>query len=211
MKVHKLHNQFHELQMEEGSTFKNRSDQELWQTFKNGDNGAFIYIYRNYINPLFNIGIQYTRDEGMVKDCLQDFFIELRDRKDHLGNTDNIKLYLFKSFRRRIVHYIQKQNRFVFRDPFKEAFEIEFAVDEKIINAQFSEDQLKSLAKAVDKLSIREREIIYLYFNENLGYQEIAEVLNYSHVSSARRTIYKVLKKLRGYMPLLILMGFIHH
>ena len=81
--------------------------------FKEGDDGAFVYIYRVYINLLFTLGLQFTKNEALIKDCLQDFFIELREKRYNLGDTDNIKLYLFKSFRRRIIAYLKKESRFV--------------------------------------------------------------------------------------------------
>ena len=188
------------------SAFEGISDEALWKMFRKGDDGAFVFIYRNYIDALFNIGIQYTRNEALVKDCLQDFFVDLREKKHNLGETDNIKLYLFKSFRRRIVAVKQKESRFVFQDALKETFAIEFAIDQKIMNSQFAEHQLQSLKTALEQLSSKERQIIYFYFYQNLSYTEIAEVLNYDHVSSARRSVYKILKKLRDFMPILFLL-----
>ena len=74
------------------------------------------------------------------------------------------------------------------------------------MNSQFAEHQLQSLKTALEQLSSKERQIIYFYFYQNLSYTEIAEVLNYDHVSSARRSVYKVLKKLRDFMPMLFLL-----
>ena len=186
-----------------GSVFDSKSDAETWKMFKEGDDGAFVFIYRGYIQSLYHLGMQFTASEALVKDCLQDFFMELREKKNRLGYTDNIKLYLFKSFRRRIIAYKKKESRFISTDHFRDTFAIEFATDEKIINAQFSSDQLNQLKAAIERLSPKYREIVYFYFYQNLSYQEIAGILNYDHVSSARRAVYRVLKKLRKFMPML--------
>ena len=190
----------------ESSAFDHKSDLDLWRTFKEGDDGAFVYIYRVYINLLFTLGLQFTKNEALIKDCLQDFFIELREKRYNLGDTDNIKLYLFKSFRRRIIAYLKKESRFVSGNFLKNSFAIEFAADEKLINQQFSEHRLKQLKSAMEKLPAKEREIIYFFFYENLSYREIAEILNYTHVASARRSVYKALKKIRKFMIGLLLL-----
>lgn len=189
------------------STFEGISDSDLWKMFKKGDDGAFVFIYRTYVDALYNIGIQYSANDALVKDCLQDFFVDLRQKKYNMADTDNIKLYLFKSFRRRIITAKRKENRYVFQDFSQDSFPIELAIDQKIINAQFDEHQLKLLKTALEQLSSKDRQIVYFYFYEDLSYKEIAELLNYDHISSARREIYKVLKKLRGFMPILLLLA----
>ncbi len=176
------------------------SDFAVWQKFKKGDEAAFIFIYKTYVNDLFQIGIQLSKDRGLVKDCLQDFFIELRDRISGLGDTNNIRLYLIKSFRRRIISYLKKKSRYVSADQLKESFYIELATDEHMINAQLDAHQLNKLNSALSKLKFKDREVIYYYFYENMSYAEIADIMDYDHVSSARRTVYKILKRLKKTM-----------
>ncbi|MEQ8552055.1 MAG: sigma-70 family RNA polymerase sigma factor [Cyclobacteriaceae bacterium] len=185
------------------SQYESKKDIELWDDFRNGDDGAFVFIYKDYIQRLYNIGRQVTNSEELVKDCLHDFFLELRSRRETLGSTDNIKLYLFKSFRRKIIKYLEKEIRFTSSD-FNE-YAIEFSIETKIINAQISKEQLQNLQLAISQLSKKEREIVFYFFYENMSYQEIAELLDYNHVSSARRFIYNLIKKLREHMPIVIL------
>ena len=186
-------------------SFSGKSDLEVWRKFKEGDNGAFVFIYRTYVNDLFQIGIQISGDEALIKDCIQDFFVDLRERIFHLSDTDNIRLYLIKSFRRRTIKYIKKKSRFVGQDQIKESFFVELAADENMINAQFDQDQLLKLNSALAKMKKKDREIIYYYFYENFSYSEIAEVLGYDHVASARRSIYKALSRLRHIIMVLII------
>ena len=118
------------------------SDLVIWRKFKGGDEGAFVFIYRTYVNDLFQIGIQLSRDEALIKDCIQEFFIEIRSRIFNLSDTDNIRLYLIKSFRRKVIQCIKKKKRFVVQDQIDESFFVELATDENIINAQFNKEQL---------------------------------------------------------------------
>lgn len=182
------------------SSFSGLSDLDIWRKFKDGDKGAFIYIYHTYVDDLFQIGVQLTRDKSLLKDCLQEFFIELHDRIFYLSDTDNIRLYLIKSFRRRVFKQIKKQKPLISQDQIDESFYVEIATDEMNINAQFNKEQLSKLNMALSNLKVKDREIIYYYFYENFGYKKIAEIMDYNHVSSARRAVYKVLRRLKKLM-----------
>lgn len=185
-------------------------DLGLWRLFMNGDEGAFIKIYNEYINILYNQGKQLTYDHELIKDCLQDFFIYLRQHRGKLSDTNSIKLYLLKSFRRWVIAALKKNKRFFVHDPSlnEQIFPLELSFDEKLINAQFQEQQLERLNQGLKKLPVKEREALYYYFYQNLTYQEIAELYNYDHVASARRLIYKALKKLKGFLVFFLLIIF---
>src|SRR3954468_16966226 len=100
-------------------------DKVLWESFKSGDEIAFITIYKSYCNMLYNYGCQFTEDKEMVRDCLQDFFIYLRKNKAGFGETNSIKMYLFKAFKRRVVDYLKKNT-------------VEFRSNEEFAFTQFS-------------------------------------------------------------------------
>ncbi len=50
--------------------YTEKSDREVWASFKNGEETAFNYIYRKYVGDLFNYGMQVTPDDELVRDCL---------------------------------------------------------------------------------------------------------------------------------------------
>ncbi len=182
-------------------------DSDLWNSFRAGDEGAFISIYNNYSNLLFNFGCQFSPDRDLVKDCLQDFFIYLRAKRENLGETSSIKFYLLKGFRRKIIESQKKhaKEKEKLNDPGFVEFPIQLSHESIYINRQFEKEQLVNLEKALLKLEPREREAIYLFYYDNLSYEQIAEMLNFSHVSSARRIIYRALSNLKGFLGLFLL------
>ncbi len=174
-------------------------DLKIWSAFKEGDEAAFIYIYKEYANLLFNFGSKFSSDKELVKDCLQDFFVYLRNAREKLGDTDSIKHYLLKSFRRRVIEYVNK----FYRDNKKTNAAIDFQLqieisDElKLINSQVQKEYSQKLNRALEKLDVNEKEAVYYFYYEALTYKEIAEILGYKHVSSVRRLIYKSIGKLK--------------
>lgn len=175
-------------------------DLEVWKNFKEGDESAFIRIYKEHTQPLFNYGCQFSGgDRELIKDCLQDFFLDLRRRREHLSDTDNIRFYLMKAFRRRLVHDCEKQRKEKVKSDelISAMFEVELSHELKLIERQIEDQQIFRLNEALGKLPAREREAIFYFYYENLSYQQIAELLQMDHVSSARRIIYRALAKMR--------------
>lgn len=183
-----------------------RSDQEVWMDFKDGDEAAFVFIYRRYANLLFNFGSKFSADRELVKDCLQDFFLYLRKNRETLGDTTSIKLYLLISFRRRVIEYVSKNNLRKTRAEDAVSFQLQVEISDelKYINAQLQEEQIFKLNQALGRLDAREKEAVYLFYYEGMSYKEIAELLNFTHISSARRLIYRALNNLRNLFVFLL-------
>lgn len=57
---------------------------------------------------LYRYGFQYTKDKALIKDAIQDLFVELRQKRKRLSHTTSIKLYLYKSIRRKILGHKEK-------------------------------------------------------------------------------------------------------
>lgn len=187
------------------------SDERIWERFRSGDEEIFIYIYNEYANLLFKYGSQFTDDSDLVKDCLQDFFIYLREKRAKLGAVASIKFYLLKAFRRRIVEYLKRnsKNQEKLNSSLENWFPIELSHEVRFINHQTLKGQLKTLEKGLSELNEREREAIYVYYFQDLTYEQVADFFNFTHVSSARRLIYRALSKLKenfGFMILALLL-----
>jgi RNA polymerase sigma factor (sigma-70 family) len=166
----------------------NLKDEELWQSFKLGNEIAFGKIYDKYFNSLYNYGIKISRDKQLVKDCIQELFIELWRYKANLAHVNSIKYYLFKSLRRKLVREIQ--NKGIFSDISAEEYHFEMVLpyESLIVQKQISEEQSKELLKALNSLSKRQKEAIFLKFYENLSYQEVASIM-----SITVKSVYKVI------------------
>lgn len=177
----------------------NLSDKLLWDAFRKGDDFAYVNIYNNYSELLFNYGCKLTTDKELVRDCLHDFFIYLRKNRNGFGETDSIKMYLFKSFRRRIIDYQKKSSRVLNLDePARSSyFPAELSIESVYINNQVKAEQLEKLQKALSALDKKERAAIYYFYYKGMSYEQISDLFNFTHVSSARRVMYRGLKQLR--------------
>ena len=83
---------------------------ELWYRFKSGDDDALSKLYNLYVHKLFSYGLKINGDEYLVKDCIQEVFIQLIDKRKTLIITDSTAAYLFKSLHNRFVRGIKVKN-----------------------------------------------------------------------------------------------------
>jgi RNA polymerase sigma-70 factor (ECF subfamily) len=115
------------------------------------------------------------------------------------GDTNSIKLYLLKAFRRKVFEYLKKDRcQLNIKEPSEFAqFGVESSIEAVYISKQVKAEQLERLGKALKTLDRIEQEVIYYFYFKGLSYEEIAEIFKFSHVSSARRVMYRSLKQLR--------------
>lgn len=185
--------------VEETSDLDALSDLEIWQNFKQGNESAFTYIYRQYFERLFKYSSQFIQDKELIKDCIQDLFVELRKNRKNLSDTTSIKLYLFKSIKRKVIAY-KKRLVIDSRNHQKYCgldFNAVLSVEHLMINRQLEQEKLLQLNLALKKLPKRQSEVIYYYFYENMNYHQVMEMMELKSVKSARNLVYKALKELR--------------
>lgn len=187
---------------------QNLSDFEIWNLFRSGSDSAFNFIYQKYFDKLYNYGCQFTKDQSLVEDTLQDLFIELKQRCEHLSQTDKILPYLYSAFRRKIIRFRTKLSRFKELDS-ENSFSIIAGADEFIINDEEKKENDLRLQKALNNLPENYREIIYLFYYENLTYEEIQEIQGFENIKSTRNLLYKALKTIRkGFTLFVLLLAF---
>lgn len=176
---------------------QHKEEAAIWEIFKQGNESAFIYIYETYFDALFVYGSQFTRNEDIVKDAIQDLFIELRKNRERLGKTDSIKFYLYKSLKRAVIKESGRWFNQCEELSNNKAFEFTFSHEQVLIERQLDEEKTRTLNQAIQSLSPRKREIIYYFYYEGMSYQQIQELMEMTHVRSVRNLLYKAVDFLR--------------
>jgi RNA polymerase sigma factor (sigma-70 family) len=172
-------------------------EQLLWLRFLKGDNQVLNLIYLQHSNALFDYGCRFTNDRDLVKDCIQEVFCSLMRTRGNLSETDNIRLYLLKSLKRRIIRELKKNiNNPQLLSDLEYPFDLRWA---ETIEEQFheiEEEKKHLVTQAMQSLTERQKEAIYLRFNRGLEYEEISFLLNLNYQSS-RALIHRAIEKLR--------------
>lgn len=171
------------------------SDEQLWYNFISGEKKAFDIIYEEYIQVLQKYGCHFSKNEELIKDCIQDLFIDLLHYRSKLKKTDNIKAYLIVSLRRKIKNVTLKEDRIKSLEIGDLNFDYSLSTnDSDNLN---EENRIQLMNKAMNELTSREREAIYLKYVVGLSYEELSETLQLNYQTS-RNLIYRGIKRLRS-------------
>lgn len=174
----------------------------LWHSFLKGDEKCFSLIYQRTINGLLFYGLKFTVDRELLNDCVQEVFINLYVKKKELGGKiKKLKPYLFVSVRNEVVNRIVKENKHhtIQIDEINNTldFNVEYSSEEKFIKEEISSEISQKLLASVNSLPPRQKEIIYLKFEEELEYDDIADIMKIS-VESARKSMHRAISSLRN-------------
>ena len=180
------------------------SDSVLWERFTQGCDQSFSTIYHRFQPLLFRYGMKIYADEEMVTDCLHDFFMYLYTHREGFSPVHSLKAYLIQSYRRILLRKLTThRNRMKREAAYQEELEVvDFSLDNLLDSDKVSSAERKRLLETVNRLSPRQKEIIYLKFFDNLTYGEIAEVTGLNYQTIVNQTN-KALKRLRSFYRVL--------
>ena len=183
------------------------SDIILWRQLKEGNKSALERIYSIYISSLLKYGRKFSRNDQVIEDCIQDLFIELWKNREGLGMTDSIQRYLLVALRRKVIRQLDRSKKWVSdNEPTELDFEVEIAVDQKLIALELSDERAAQVKAAMENLSKRQKEVIYLKYVSGLDYEDIGEIMELNY-QSVRNLVSKALKKLKGtLLPIILIL-----
>jgi len=181
--------------------FKNK-DAILWEKFKDGDINALGSLYDLFIDDLYAYGIQFSQDKHYVMDCIHDLFLNLYKYRKKIAYTDNVGYYLAKSLKNQIL----KPAKLTLSKHTYEEKNFCTSFEDDLIASEITNEREYKLSKAINLLSKKQRQGLYLRFTEEKQYEEIAEIMNIS-VQTSRTIIYRAIKVLRKNLS--ILMSFL--
>ncbi|MDD4193441.1 MAG: RNA polymerase sigma factor [Mangrovibacterium sp.] len=176
---------------------EHHQDKTLWQRIKAGDRQSFNTLFRERYAELYYYGIKIVADQDFVKECIQEVFVRVWETRDTLADAENVKAYLIVCLRRMMLVQKKKNTK-------KRPVEIEqlensvffFDVNEFEKHEGISDQLREALLKAINSLTVKQRELVMLFFYHELSYSEIAQITGIS-IPAARNLMYRTLIRLR--------------
>jgi RNA polymerase sigma factor (sigma-70 family) len=177
---------------------KNSDDSLLWQALKRSEKAAFEILLKKYYPIVLNYGVRFYKDKEFVKDCVQDLFIEIWNRREYLADVVSVKSYLLQSIRKNIIRESSRLKWFREADKISDDhdFDVEFDIETYLISREVENELLQKLRFELDKLTKRQREAIFLRFNQDLSYEEIAIIMDINY-RSVVNLIHEAIKAIR--------------
>lgn len=172
-------------------------ERSYWLRFKAGDKDAYASLYNLYAALLFRYGRKIIHDRELVKDGIHDLFVELWKNRSTLGEPESVKNYLIKSLRRKLFRQIKNQKTVLLDKQAEENdTQIVFPHEFTLITNQLIKEQGQNLSKALNTLTKRQREIIFLLFYDDMKPTEVADIMSLT-LRTVYNTTYNALQLLK--------------
>ena len=175
-------------------------DQDYWTRFRNGEESVFNDIYNRYAQMLYAYGMKIACDDSLVRECVQTLFVHPYDWRKNILMPKDLKCYLIASMRNLLYRTRKKRGPvFISLDSMQVTDKglFELTIDgHETERRGLGEEQIEALQKALNSLTPRQREVIYLRYFKNMSISEVSEIVNINN-QSVRDVSYHGLERLR--------------
>ena len=182
-------------------------EQTLWKDMISGNKKSFEDLYNQYFQALINYGFRITKNENLIEDAVQELFISIWNNRTNLSEVNEVKFYLFRSLKNKILRQLEK-------DIFDKSEDVDVYLDllisiseeQKKIDSEQLNANLDTLQRAIAHLPIRQQEVINLKYYHDFTLDEIAKLMdvNKQSVSNLLFRSYAILRKLFKNLSILI-------
>ena len=154
-----------------------------------------------HYSDLRNYGMRLVHQHQWIEDAIQDVFLSLWRSDTQLSEINHPRSYLLSAFRRRLLKHIQSErDRHSQRESLAPHFDAFILSKEELLTAhEHKAEQQANVQKAIQTLSERRREALYLRFNHGLTHPEIADVMAITH-QTARNYVSEALSHIRKHI-----------
>lgn len=151
-----------------------------WNKLKDCDEQEWKNLFRQHAEFLYAYGMKLAHDEDLVKDTIQELFITIYEKRNSLSEPTYMRAYLCSGLRNRLINALKKDSP-VSLDDTDYAFTL--YIDDG--SADEEEKQYRKVQNLLNKLTNRQREVVYLKYFKGLSNEEIAYTLSINKQSVA--------------------------
>ena len=143
--------------------------------FDSNDNDLFEEIYCKYENYVLKVAKYYVKDYHYAQDASQIAFKNIAIYIDKIKplSKDLLKVYIYRIARHASYLVINKN--------LKNRFNIEYTdnpSNEDLIDEYIDLDKLARIKRHIQNMDIKYKNILSLYFQDDMNFREIAEILH---------------------------------
>nr|WP_246569977.1 sigma-70 family RNA polymerase sigma factor [Lentibacillus saliphilus] len=135
-------------------------------------------IMTHYGQDILQLVYSYVKDQDVAEDLTQEIFIKCYNALHTFKGTSTIRTWLWRIAINHCKDYLKSwYNRNVFTSEHDEVFDTADAHNERVEETVLQKDADEQLIASVLDLPIKYREVIYLFYFEELPIKEMAHVI----------------------------------
>jgi RNA polymerase sigma factor (sigma-70 family) len=128
---------------------------------------------------MLNYGMKICQNRAIVKDSIQEIFVDIWEKRSQLGYVQQPQYYLLKALRNNLIRYINNHSAEPLPDTDAFLDQLTQASHENsLIQHESQAAQHAHIHLAINKLPARQAEAIYLRYSQGLSLDQLAEIMN---------------------------------
>jgi RNA polymerase sigma-70 factor (ECF subfamily) len=164
---------------------QNQTDEQLVKSYLKGEEQALEILIQRYLSPLYNFVYKYTHDAGQAEDVTQESFIKIWSNLKKFNPQYKFKTWAYTIAKNTALDALKKKGFVAVSNENGEPEDL--ALSNALVSKELLPEQLMMqvddaamVGRTLDKLPSIYREIIDLYYQRQLNFREIAQLLKQS-------------------------------
>lgn len=154
-----------------------KTDEELALMIQNGDKELFGVLMDRYESKLFRYGKRFISDSDNIEDVIQEVFIKTYQNIQSFDTKQKFSSWIYRIAHNTFVNVLKKNSRSFFSMVDFDTLLSYTVVEDPIVKEKEIIEMRKMIDKGLDKLTPKYKEIVVLYYLEELSYKEISDIL----------------------------------
>lgn len=179
------------------------TDEELFGRLRDGDSLALDGLFRRYYADLCRIANRFVGNEVEAEDIVQEFFVQLWEKRDKHKALDAVGPYLRRSIRNRSLNFLRDRKRIPVDDG-----EVPETIAAAAVNDEDGPGMKKHIDRAINRLPERCRLVFTMSKLEEMSHREIAHSLNIS-TKTVENQMTRAYRYLREWLALFALFNLL--
>ncbi len=159
-------------------SYVGKTDEELAVLVRQGIKEAFEILMDRYQSKLLRYGRKFLANEDHVEDVVQDVFIKTYENIQSFDATRKFSPWIYRIAHNAFINAIRKRQHESFFHLSLDSLTVHPMYEFDPAEEEEKNDMQQLVRKGLKALSPLYSEVIILYYLENQGYQEIADILH---------------------------------
>ncbi|MFA5087376.1 MAG: RNA polymerase sigma factor [Candidatus Paceibacterota bacterium] len=161
------------------------TDEQLVEKYLQGEKQALDFLIARYLKPIYGFAYSYCGNSAEAEDITQEAFVKIWKNIKKFDQKKKFKPWLFEIAKNTAIDFSRKKKSIPFsrfENDKGENVLLETLRDKAPLPLAACErkDMISRVADAINKLSIKYKEVVLMRLNEQLTFQEIANILGES-------------------------------
>lgn len=171
-----------------------KTDEELVTAVQQGDITSYEELVTRYQRGLSSFVMRFLHDEPLAADVVQESLFKVYQVIDSIDTTKKFSTFVFEIAKNNAISLLRKQKKNISLED-----AADFADDESFIEQYLLADLADSVRTAVHKLPKKYRDVITLYYFDDLSYEEVSKTLQLpintvrTHLKRAKDQLKKII------------------